>query len=27
MVEGIAERVACPQCSAPLAPVNLGSWS
>jgi hypothetical protein len=27
MVEGIAERVACPQCSAPLTPMNLGSWS
>jgi len=27
MIEGIAERVGCPQCGAPLAAANLGSWS
>ncbi len=27
LIEGIAERVACPQCGAALKQSNLGSWS
>jgi hypothetical protein len=27
MIEGIAERVACPQCGGTLTAANLGSWS
>ncbi len=27
LVEGIAERIACPQCGGSLTQLNLGGWS